>query len=228
MTTGAFLLLAIGGILFLAGWVMLLVLGFKKGIGWGVAILFLSWLIVPVVAFAAKHWSEAKTGFFLMVAGIIAGGIGFVAVVGSTATSEMADFESFGLTQPESAVEEPSPADSEDEPPLGVIEDESLEDILDEPPDETLLIPSPTPVPQPTPAGTVLGERVEWRPLSDLASLPAYKGELIELHLRDGTVLRVILDEVNADGLQVTQRVGGGALGYTVKRSQIAEIHIMK
>jgi hypothetical protein len=40
--TGAYLLLAIGGILALGGWVMLLVLGFKKSIGWGLTILFLS------------------------------------------------------------------------------------------------------------------------------------------------------------------------------------------
>jgi len=228
VTTGAFLLLAIGGILFLGGWVMLLVLGFKKGIGWGVAILFLSWLIVPVVAFAAKHWSEAKTGFFLMLAGVIAGGIGFVAVVGSTATSAMAEFESFDLTQPEVAVEQPTESFSDDEmAPIATGEESGLE-LIEEQPEEAVPFSTPTPAPQPTPAGTVLGERVEWKPLSDLASLPAYRGELIELHMRDGTVLRVTLDEIEGDTLLVTQRVGGGSLGYRVKRNLISEIHIMK
>jgi hypothetical protein len=228
VTTGAFLLLAIGGILFLGGWVMLLVLGFKKGIGWGIAILFLSWLIVPVVAFAAKHWGEAKTGFFLMLAGVIAGGIGFVAVVGSTATSAMAEFESFDLTQPEAVVEQPvGPSPDEEEPPIATGEEPGLA-LVEEPPEEALPYATPTPVPQPTPAGTVLGERVEWKPLLDSASLPAYRGELIELHMRDGTVLRVTLDDIQGDTLLVTQRVGGGSLGYRVKRNLIAEIHIMK
>lgn len=227
MITGAYLLLAIGGILSLGGWVMLMVLGFKKSLGWGLAILFLSWLIVPLIVFLARYWSEAKPGFFLMLAGTIASGIGWFAVVGSMATSAMAEFESFDLTQPEIVEEEAGYVPEEPLPTQPAADDETLEEPI-EPPDAIDLPPSPTPAPKPTPAGTVLGERVEWRPLLDLASLPAYQGELIELVMRDGTRLRVTLDAVERDVLQVTQRVGGGALGYTVQRSQVVEIQVMK
>ena len=229
MITGAYLLLAIGGILSLGGWVMLMVLGFKKSMGWGLVILFLSWLIVPLIVFLAKYWAEAKPGFFLLLTGTLASAIGWFALVGSMATSAMAEFESFDLTQPEVAQVEPevSPAEEESELPVSAGGDEPYQPAA-EPVEAEDLTPSPTPLPQPTPAGTVLGERVEWRPLVDLASLPAYEGELVELVMRDGTRLRVTLDAVERDVLQVTQRVGGGALGYTVKRSQIVEIQVMK
>lgn len=227
MTTGAYLLLAIGGILSLGGWVMLLVLGFKKSIGWGVTILFLSWLIVPLVVFLVKYWSEARTGFFLVIAGTVASGIGWFAVVGSIATSAMADFESFDLTQPEVVVAEPVAPTPEEQPPTVLPEEELPSPAAEEPPDAPFPARSPTPSPPTLPAGTVLGERVEWQPLVDGASLSAYVGELIELHMKDGTTLRVTLEEIEGDSLRVTQRVGGGALGYTVKRNLIGEIYVM-
>jgi hypothetical protein len=231
MITGAYLLLAIGGILSLGGWVMLLVLGFKKSIGWGLVILFLSWLIVPVIIFLARYWSESKTGFFLMLAGTIASGIGWFAVVGSLATSAIAEFESFDLTQPEVVIEQEqaSPFAEEEPQPVVTADAETPAAAAEEEVTDPLkLLPTPTPLAQPTPAGTVLGERVEWHPLLDLASLPSYEGELIELVMRDGTRLRVTLDAVERDVLLVTQRVGGGALGYTVKRELITEIQVMK
>jgi len=227
--TGAYVLLAIGGILSLGGWVMLTVLGFKKSIGWGLAILFLSWLIIPLVIFLAKYWGEAKTGFLLLVAGTVVSGIGWFAVVGSVATSAMAEFETFDLTPTEVPVVEPlaapreeeaAPAIAEEVPPVAAIEPATGA------PGEAS---SPTPVAAaPTPAGAVLGERVEWQPLIDPASLSAHVGELVELRMRDGSVLRVTLDAVERDALRVTQRVGGGALSYPVRRSQIAEVHVAR
>ena len=86
----------------------------------------------------------------------------------------------------------------------------------------------PTPTRPALPAGTVLGERVDWQPLIDSGSLSAYVGELIELHMHDGTTLRVTLDAIEGDSLKVTQRVGGGALGYTVKRNLVDEICVMR
>jgi hypothetical protein len=98
---------------------------------------------------------------------------------------------------------------------------------------ETIVEPvaaeSPTPVVAlPTPAGAVLGERVDWRPLADPAGLAAYVSELVELRMRDGSVLHVTLERVEGDALRVTQRVGGGALSYPVERSLIAEIRVSR
>jgi hypothetical protein len=228
--TGAYLLLAIGAILSLGGWVMLTVLGFKKSIGWGLAILFLSWLIIPLIIFLTKHWGEAKTGFLLLVVGTVVSGIGWFAVVGSVATSAMAGFETFELTPTEMPVEQPIAAPAEDEPPPTVIEGEPATAAVEEAAtDVPLEVSSPTPVVAlPTPAGAVLGERVEWEQLIDPAHLSAHVGELVELRMRDGSVLRVTLDGVEPDALRVTQRVGGGALSYPVRRSQIAEVHVIR
>jgi len=228
--TGAYLLLAIGAILSLGGWVMLTVLGFKKSIGWGLAILFLSWLIIPLVIFLTKHWAEAKTGFLLLVVGTVVSGIGWFAVVGSVATSAMAGFETFELSPTEVPVEEPIAAPAEDEPPPTVIEGEPATAVVEEAAtDVSLGVSSPTPVVAlPTPAGAVVGERVEWEQLIDPAHLSAHVGELVELRMRDGSVLRVTLDGVEPDALRVTQRVGGGALSYPVRRSQIAEVHVTR
>jgi len=230
VTTGAYLLLSIGAILSLGGWVTLTVLGFKKSIGWGLAILFLSWLIIPLVIFLTKHWAEAKTGFLLLVVGTVVSGIGWFAVVGSVATSAMAGFETFELSPTEVPVEEPIAAPAEDEPPPTVIEGEPATAVVEEAAtDVSLGVSSPTPVVAlPTPAGAVVGERVEWEQLIDPAHLSAHVGELVELRMRDGSVLRVTLDGVEPDALRVTQRVGGGALSYPVRRSQIAEVHVIR
>lgn len=227
MVTGAYLLLAAGGILTLGGWVMLLVLGFKKSIGWGLAILFFSWLVVPLVVFLVKHWSEAKTGLLLLVAGTAASGIGYFAVVGSEATSAMGGFETFGLAPTEVVAEEPLVEPAEEEAPLPAGEG-SAAIVAEATAGEAGEAGGPASTALPTPAGAVLGERVEWQPLADPAGLSAYLGELIELHMRDGSVRRVTLDAVDGDHLQVTQRVGGGALGYPVDRSLIDEIHVAK
>lgn len=227
MITGAYLLLAIGGILTLGGWVMLLVLSFKKSIGWGLAILFLSWLIIPLVVFLAKYWSEAKAGFLLLVAGIVTSGIGWFALVGSVATSALSEFETFDLSPTAVVAEEPVSVMPEEEAPPAVAEAEPPATGDMEAVGEPVAAESPTPVAAlPTPAGAVLGERVDWRPLADTSGLTAYEGELVELRMRDGSVLRVTLVAVAGDELRVTQRVGGGALTYSVKRSLIAEIHV--
>lgn len=228
MITGAYLLLAIGGILSLGGWVMLTVLGFKKSFGWGLAILFLSWLIIPLVIFLTKYWAEAKTGFLLLVVGTVVSGIGWFAVVGSVATSAMAEFETFELTPTEVPVEEPIPAPLEEEPTPVVAEASPAATAAEEAIGASLEAASPTPLALPTPAGAVLGERVEWQQLIDPADLPAHVGELVELRMRDGSVLRVTLDGVEPDALRVTQRVGGGALSYPVRRSQIIEVHVTR
>ncbi|HOC41642.1 MAG TPA: hypothetical protein PKJ99_01385 [Thermoanaerobaculales bacterium] len=227
MVTGAYLLLAAGGILALGGWVMLLVLGFKKSIGWGFAILFLSWLVVPLVVFLVKYWGEAKTGLLLLVAGTVASGIGYFAVVGSEATSAMGDFETFGLAPTEVVAEETPAVAVEEEalPPAG--EDATAIGAVAAVGDAGAS-GGEVPAPLPTPAGAVLGARVEWLPLADLAGLPAYLGELIELHMRDGSVRRVTLDAIEGDHLQVTQRVGGGALSYAVDLGLVAEIQVAK
>ena len=77
-------------------------------------------------------------------------------------------------------------------------------------------------------AGTVLGERVDWQPLANLSSLSAYTGELIELRMTDGTQIRVTLDAIQGNSLKVTQKVGGGAMGYSVNLDLVDEVWVVK
>lgn len=226
MVTGAYLLLAIGGILYLCGWVMLMVLAFKKSLGWGLVILLLSWLIVPLIVFLIKYWDEARIGFMIMVGGLVVSGVGGFILVGSVATSAMAEFESFDLPQPEVAqqpVDEPPPAYLR-EPTEAEVESAPPE----EPPTDEEPVVSPDEEDRPPPAGTVLGERVEWQPLANMSDLGAFKGELIELRMTDGTQLRVTLEAIEGGILKVTQRVGGGAMGYSVSLDLVDEVWVVK
>ncbi len=61
------LLLVVGGIVALIGGIMVLIEAFKESVGWG-----LGSLLVPVVSlvFVVLHWSVAKKGFLLYLAGI--------------------------------------------------------------------------------------------------------------------------------------------------------------
>lgn len=229
MITGAYVLLTIGGILYLGGWVMLLVLGFKKSIGWGLTILFLSWLVIPLIVFLVKYWDEARVGFLIMISGMLISSLAGFILVGSMATSAMAEFESLDMNQPQVSdlpydvpAEQPSPAP---------VVDSGASDPAVEPQPETEAPPGwedDEEFDQPPPAGTVLGERVEWVPLANVATLGAYIDELVELHMKDGTVLRVTLDDINGNSLRVTQRMGGGALGYPIEMDLIDEIYVMK
>jgi hypothetical protein len=233
MITGAYLLLVIGGILYLCGWVMLLVLGFKKGLGWGLAMLFLSWLVIPLIVFLVKFWDEARTGFLILAAGVVLSGLGGFILVGSVATSAIAEVETFDVTLPEPA---PAAAGETYEPPTfesdpAPVEPEAVEEEEAEVEtgvpgfDEEL---EEEPEAPPTLEGTVMGDRVEWQPLANRSNLGAYVGELIELRLTDGTVLRVTLDAIEGDTLRVNQRVGGGSLAYPVKTDMVDEIHVTK
>ncbi len=229
MITGAYVLLAIGSILYLGGWVMLLVLGFKKSVGWGLTILFLSWLVIPLIVFLVKYWDEARVGFLIMICGMAVSGLAGFILVGSMATSAFAEFESLDVNQPQVSnlpyddpPEQPSPAPMVDDddaiPPVAPLQDSTTDfELEDDAEDE-----------KPPLAGTVLGERVEWMPLNNLATLGAYEGELVELHMKDGNVMRVTLDDIEGDTLRVTQRMGGGALAYPVNLDLIEQIHVMK
>lgn len=221
MVTGAYLLLALGGILYLCGWVMLVVLGFKKSLGWGLVVLFLSWIFIPLIVFLIKYWDEARLGFLVMVGGLLASGVGGFILVGSVATSAMAEFESFEIPQSgtvEQTVDEPYPA----------FEPEPTEiEVEPEPPDEQPPDKEPEPD-RPPPAGAVLGERVEWQPIDSMDALAAYEGEVVKLQMTDGTEITVTLDAVRGDVLQVTQRVGGGAMGYSVEKSDVRQILVVK
>jgi hypothetical protein len=234
MITGAYILITLAAILYLVGWVMLIVTAFRMSIGWGLVVLFLSWLLIPLVIFLVKYWADAKVGFFVMLSGIMAGGLGGFILVGSVATSAMAEFENlelepFETTQPmviEDSADTGRPTESGESPSAfddpqwptpspGVDRDSELDEYADEE------------AQRPPLAGTAgLGNRINWRLLMNRAELSGFVGELIELRLKDGEALRVTLTAIEGDVLKVNQRVGGGSMSYAVPAELIDEIYV--
>ena len=85
MLTVAYLLLVIGGLALLVGGVLVVVAAFRINRGWGLVVLFLSWLIIPLVVFALRYWSKARTGLVIALVGFILSGLGWFVFLGSEA-----------------------------------------------------------------------------------------------------------------------------------------------
>ena len=69
LALGLFLLMVIGGLIWLVGHVWLLIRAFQEGLGWGLAV-----LLMPGLAdlfFSVDHWLIAKKPFWLSVAGAV-------------------------------------------------------------------------------------------------------------------------------------------------------------
>jgi hypothetical protein len=61
------MLVILGGVVFLIGWVMLLVEAFGTGVLWGLGCLLCFAIVGPLFAFL--NWGQAKKGFLLQLAG---------------------------------------------------------------------------------------------------------------------------------------------------------------
>lgn len=214
MLTVAYILMAIGAIFSLVGGLIVVIAAFRVSVVWGLVVLFLSWLVVPLVIFLVKHWPEARTGFLIGLGGWVVTGLGWFFLAGSLATTAMAELESFETSEDSSR------------PTF-----EMVEPVIDEP---EIAEPSPTPEPTPEPTPppeSELGD--EASPLArdaevervDLDDIDQYIGRVLDIRIRDGKLTRVVLDEVTADALQVTQRMGGGSVSYSIPRDTIEEIH---
>lgn len=67
------ILIAVAFIAALAGFVWLLVRAFNTGLGWGLAVLFLS--PFSAIAFAIKYWDQARNPFLIYIGASIAAGV---------------------------------------------------------------------------------------------------------------------------------------------------------
>ena len=224
MITVAYVLIALGGLVSLAGGVMLLIVAFRVSMGWGLALLFLSWLVVPPIIFIVKYWADARTGFLVSVGGWIMTGIGWFVFAGSVATMAMAEFENFDVQEPvmtQSATDQEGGTGDWAEPRT----DEIVE------PEPT---PAPTATPTPMPAEEyqeyqeALAESAVRQSLIGIDEAGEHLGELARVRLMDGSSVTVTIDSVGPDGLQVTQRVGGGAVSFPIRRDSVKEIQLLK
>ena len=220
MLTIAYILMAIGGAALLVGGVLLVVAAFRINTGWGLVVLLLSWLIVPLVVFALRYWPKARTGLLVAFGGLIASGLGWFVFVGSAAMA---------LTEPE-PFDYASSADS-----LRLEEREGSElgnatSEADQQPTAAVVVsrptatptPEPTEIPEPTPTqSTSTKEQV-----ISYQELEQYVGERIFLELTDGTSMRVVLQSVSPQRITAAQRMGGGWVSYPVQRDTIREIRL--
>jgi hypothetical protein len=220
MMTIAWILIAIGSVASFVGFIILVIAAFRVSIGWGLAILFLSGLLIPLILFLVKYWPEAKNGFLIQLVGWVLSAVGVFVLVGSMASAAMAELEDFEIPQElrqgdfESLPSEP-----------GTFESEPVSEPASLPPTPT---PLPTPEPTPTPVdegpATYELEAAVDEDLIEYDDLEKHVGALVEIRLKDGSRARVRLESVTPDKLRVNQRLGGGSMSYSINRDTIKEI----
>ena len=220
MLTIAYVLIAVGSLALLVGGVLVVVAAFRINRGWGLVVLFLSWLIIPLIVFALRYWPKARTGLLVSLFGLIVSGIGWFVFLG---------FEAMTLTAPEpfeySRPSQEMSLGNDNEAASGFGSTEAAA-----PPTATVALPQPTttPTPEPTrvpePTPTQVTNSM-WRTVP-YRELDQYMGARIQLVLTDGTGLSVVLESVSRDRITVAQRMGGGWVSYPVPRDTIREVRV--
>jgi hypothetical protein len=220
MVTLAWVLIAFGGIASLVGGIVLLIVAFRISVGWGLVLLFLSWLVIPLVVFLVKHWDEARLGFFTWIAGGVLSGVGFFVLAGSVATVAVADYQEMEAPPPRTiSRDRPSSSDAF-----------FAADETTSAPEAPVMptVPEPTPTPEPADdTSSARGPSEDPPKIIDVSQATEHLGEWMVITLVDGTEPLVVLDAVTLDELQVTQRMGGGAVSYRIKRASVVSIRLL-
>jgi hypothetical protein len=220
MLTVAYVLIAVGGLALLVGGVLVVVAAFRINQGWGLVVLFLSWLIIPLIVFALRYWPKARTGLLISLFGLIVSGLGWFAFLG---------FEAMTLTEPEpfeySRPSEQRRLGDDNEAASGFGTAGTAA-----PPTATVALPQPTatPTPEPTKAPEATPTQVTnsmWRTIP-YRELDQYLGARIQLILTDDSGLSVVLESVSRNRITVAQRIGGGWVSYPVQRDTIREVRV--
>ncbi len=229
------LLLAAGGLTSLVGWILLVVAAFRQSVGWGLAIVFLGFLVVPVIAFAVKFWPAARPGVLASVAGAVLVTGGWIVGAGALVGAMLTETGEPGLDEAASEIAAGPPA---------------AEGPVDLPQ------PTPTVAPTPTPTPRLEIDPVEPRPTIGIAPLSAearairehnrrlrdqawgdevswaelahHIGQTVEVHKVRGDSFRAVLTAADRDSIQLEQRVGGGALKFTLQRDAVRQVRVEK
>ncbi len=224
METASYMLIAVGGLAALAGFLVVVTVAFRISVGWGLAVLFLSWLVIPLVVFLVKYWPEARAGFLLSVSGWVISGVGSFLLAGSLATNAVAELDDYNPPSRQQAADAARVTVDE----TGITRAPSVASA--EPAVPTVL-PSPPPTPGPSPHRESSVDHADPSPTPHVIPFDEagdHLGETVMLDLTDGTSRRVVLDAVTSDGLRVTQQVGGGAMRYPLRWATIAGIRPLR
>ncbi len=224
METASYMLIAIGGLAALAGFLVVVTVAFRVSVGWGLAVLFLSWLVIPLVVFLVKYWPEARAGFLLSVSGWVISGVGSFLLAGSLATNAVAELDDYNPPPRQRAADAAAVAADE-------AEITRAESVASAGPAVPTTTPSPLPRPSPSPHREAPADRADPSPTPPVIPLDEageHLGETVMVDLTDGTSRRVVIDAVASDGLRVTQQVGGGAMSYPLRWEVVAGIRPLR
>jgi hypothetical protein len=210
-------LLVIGGLIGLSAWILLIAAAFRVGTGWGLIVLLLGWLFIPLIVFVAQHWYVAKRPVRILAVGLaitVAGyAVGTLAAVG-TFDDDWADNEGPASETAEDSSESSRPRRPTPRPTIP-----SWEKIVEETEKARALDRGPIVDSTPTPPPTTGGPRsITWE------EAKGYVGGYIVVKLTNGTEVGGSLDAVEARRLRVRQIIGGGEAAYWITRDQVESI----
>lgn len=195
MVLGTVLLVVAGLVLTVAS-IMTVVLAFRRSLGWGLLVLFVPF---ASVVFLYRFWPETRRAVQVTLAGFGGLVLGIVVLMAGAVLGGVRH----GASQRAGGAAHLTP---EAPWPPAVATPEPTPTPLPE-----LPIGAPEPTPTPTPV----------RPLP-LSLADEYLGCMVELVERSGRTSRVILHEVSATHLRVSEPYGGGGIAYSVPRERIA------
>lgn len=230
MTTMTMVLLIVGGLIGLVGWIWLLVAAFRTGIGWGLLILLLGWSCIPVIIFAVRHWESAKRPIMLWAAGFLVSLAGYLVAffvlgmemssmveeTGEVTTRPDAEIESeSSLLPPQRPTAEPTHPSWE-----AVVREMDQADQADQAhnadnADWETMVPSPTPA-----TGRPSEGLLNWD------ELPKFIGQTLILELDNNTIMTAKLESVEPGRIRMRHVIGGGEASYWIERDQIERIRV--
>lgn len=223
------------GLVSLVAWVWLVVVAFKRSVGWGIAVLLLS-PIAPVV-FAVKYWQESKKPFLICV-GSVTASLAMVVVMltfmGGFAMTNMAKQMSAGeVGEAEVAafMEELTPEEREELQQTRQamrVEDVGEGDTstgpassADGPATRPIQRAVETPEPEPVETASVRKQR-DIVPLSDVAK---HVGKMLRVVGEDGRTFRGRLVTDDGDELIFEKSFSSGTMAVSWKKSEILSLH---
>lgn len=228
--------MVIGGVVsFIAG-IMFLIVAFREGALWGLAVLFIPF---ASLIFLVMYWNQAKKAFLLSLAG---SGIVMVGAFAMGAASPDSSEVLGSLEEPTSSSERysvpterisrPEPSRIEVEPPDEFLPTEdgtapSKESEIDEP-ESTSFPRSSTARSRRSPATSSLrssetSSRSAAGGLS-MASVENYIGEKLRFTKTNGKTIEGRLIGVDDDRITIEERVGGGRWSFSLAKSSIVKI----
>jgi hypothetical protein len=221
--TFAALILTLCSLVAFAAWIWLLVVAFRVSVGWGLALFFLGWTLIPLVVFAVQQWETAKRPVILYAASCL------VMLVTSAVAVFALGLELGSMVSQGGGLIARSGAEPETEtnvlpPPRPTAQPthpswEAIVREIDRDDDATweTFVPSPTPI-----TGRPGAGGLSWDELG------SWIGKAVVVELSNGTVVTAALEAVEPDRLRVRHVIGGGEAAYWVERDQVDYIRPAK